>query len=69
MMRPIKVLPYESLPAKLPVTNTILLYLLLEHLNSPGWVCGVSWTLIVIVWICQLLKLYTQIEIKPEELK
>ena len=45
-----KVIHSKNLPTRLPVTSTIAWYLLLDHFTAPGWVYGVVFTLLGIVW-------------------
>jgi hypothetical protein len=46
-----KVISSKNLPARLPLWTTILMWLVLERLNAPGWVWGVVGTIFVVLWI------------------
>jgi len=61
-----KVIDGKQLPAKLPITFTAMMWLLLDHLQPFGWVQGMIWTLVAIVWILSIFAVWTQdsIEIK-----
>ena len=54
-----KVVDGSQLPAKLPLTWTIATWLLLDHFHVPGWMWGVYWTLVAIVWFIAALAVWT----------
>lgn len=48
---------------RLPVIDTIVMYLFLDKLNSPGWVWGIAGTLFAIIWILAIIDVITRKEI------
>ena len=46
-----RVIAPSSLPTKIPLWPTIVLYLLLEHQQASGVVQGVVYTLLAIWWV------------------
>ena len=58
------VIPWNALPAQLPVQTTALVYLLLEHFEAPGWVRGVLGTLLALLWVGAAIRMWTQ-KVKP----
>lgn len=54
------VIPWAALPAQLPTQTTAVVYLLLEHFNAPGWVCGVAGTMLVLLWVVAFIRLANQ---------
>ena len=59
------VIPWNQLPAQLPIQTTALGYLLLEHFDAPGWVCGVIGTMLVLLWVLAVVRMYID---KPKPL-
>lgn len=44
------VFPSDHLPMKPPVLLSAVLYMALDMYSAPGWLWGVCWTLMAIVW-------------------
>jgi hypothetical protein len=67
-MKEVKVVRRTSLPARIPVSPTLLSWLLLDHFKSPGWIWGVTGTLIAMLWvgwvICIIRETETDVEFK-----
>ena len=42
---------YKNLPHTLPVNFTLMMWLLLDRFQAPGWVWGVVGTVVVLAWI------------------
>lgn len=40
----------SALPTTLPITDTLVAYLLLDRFHAPGWAWGVVITVLSIVW-------------------
>jgi len=55
-MKRVKVISYGSLPVGAPVQPTILMWLLLDRLQSPDIVRGIVYTLVGILWLGWLLR-------------
>lgn len=49
-----KVVSGSNLPARFPITLTIAAWLLMDRLHSPGWVYGVVWTILAVLWIAAI---------------
>ena len=52
-----KVIADTNLPTKLPLSGTLVTWLMLEHFHSPGWVYSVVGFGFAIVWVISLFKL------------
>lgn len=52
-----KVISRENLPTRLPLQFTALCWLLLDRIESPGWVQGAAWTIVAIVWIGSIISI------------
>ena len=55
-----KVIHAKNLPVRFPVAGTIACYLLLEHFTAPGWVYGVVFTVLGIIWVGGVFQLARQ---------
>lgn len=55
-----KVISYKNLPARFPVLLSLVAWLMLDRLDPAGWVQGVVWTVIGILWIASFIGAYTQ---------
>ena len=53
-----RVVAPSSLPTRIPLWPTIVLYLLLEHLQASGLVQGIVYTLLALWWIGALTSMY-----------
>jgi len=45
------VIARESIPSYPPIHLTIIVWLLLDRFDPAGWVCGVVWTIVALLWI------------------
>ena len=52
-----KVIAYKNLPAKLPLTQTLLVLLILDKYNAPQWVWGVVITIYSLLWILSIVSI------------
>ena len=50
-MKKAKWIHQNNVPLKLPVTSSVVLYLLLDKLQVAGWVQGVAWTVMSLIWL------------------
>lgn len=50
------VIKRTSLPAQSPVLFTAVMWLLLDRLDSPGWVWGSVGLLVVLMWIGTVMR-------------
>lgn len=46
-----KVISAKNIPVKLPIILTAVAFLYLDRYDPPGFVWGVSWTLLGLLWI------------------
>lgn len=53
------VIPWDQLPARLPIQTTALVYLLLDRWSAPGWVWGVVGTVLALFWVLAVVRMYT----------
>lgn len=61
-----RVLSWKQLPARLPITSTIVWYLFLDHLHAPSWIWGVMGGWFVLVWA---VAINLAIEQEPVEIR
>lgn len=54
------VIAYSNLPARLPVTNTLIVWLLLNATHPEGWIVGATWTAMTLLWVVALIVVFTQ---------
>lgn len=66
-MTPKYVISRGNLPIRLPTTQTIIVWLLLDRFNAPGWVCGVIAGIGAIIWLAAFIVLFTEKERDPFE--
>ena len=48
----------SNIPLKLPLTPSIVLWLLLDRLQAAGWVQGVAYTILGILWIGAIIAIF-----------
>lgn len=53
-----RVISRKSLPAKLPIWTTVLMFLLLDRFNAPGWVWGGMGVIFAIAWIVSVYQTF-----------
>lgn len=54
-----KALDRKNLPCSLPTSSTAIAWLLLDRFSAPGWLWGVSLTLLAILWIASIYDVFT----------
>lgn len=64
-----KVLSVKNLPTKLPVTQSILAFFLLDRFHAPGWAKAIAWTLIGLLWIIGIVLKCKETQVEIAELK
>jgi len=62
-MKKRKVIKRNNLPIRPPLTITLVMYLLLEHFNAPGWAWGIVGTILGILWIGGILDIFNEEDI------
>jgi hypothetical protein len=55
-----KVISYKNLPGKVPLTDGILAYLLLDKFHAVPWIWGAVGTLWGILFIASVVGIWTQ---------
>lgn len=60
-----KVIHVKHLPARLPLFQTLVAWLMLDRFQAPGWVWGVVGTFFALVWIGTVISMATQKCHKP----
>lgn len=63
-----KVLHPSQLPTRLPIIGTLVAYMCMDMYDAPGWVIGMVWTLLGIIWICAIVAIYKEDQIKLRDL-
>ncbi len=48
----------KNTPPKLPLSYTLLTYLLLDRFNAPEWLWGSFGVLFAIVWVIQIIDIW-----------
>jgi len=64
-----KVIARKNLPVRLPLFPTITLWLLLDKLQSPGYVWGIVGTLMALIWIAAIFMIIKEKEVNVLENK
>lgn len=52
-----KTISRANLPPELPLTSSVVAWLLLDRLQAPDWVCGAVGLFFVLAWIGIIAKL------------
>lgn len=63
-----KVIAAKNLPMRLPISLSILLWLLLDRLAAASWAWGCVGTLLAIIWIVAIYEVFTQESVELKEL-
>lgn len=65
-----RVIKRSNQPIHVPVGTTVLLWLVLDRLHAAGWVQGVAWTMMALLWAGAIYSIWTEEEVdvlkKPE---
>ena len=48
----------SNMPLKLPVTSSVVLYLLLDKCQAAGWVQGVAYTIMGLIWVGAVVAIF-----------
>lgn len=62
-MKPKKVISHKNLPSKLPVFQTIVLWLFLDRLNAPSWLMGAIGAVWLILFVAAIYLVNHQQEV------
>lgn len=62
------VLSWKYLPTRLPVWNTVILFLALDYWEANDTIRAVAITLLVIVWVVCLVGIFTERKVNATEL-
>ena len=65
-MSRLKVVSRANIPTGLPLTQTVLAYLLMEELSAPSWVQGAVYTVFGLLWIVCIIAMFNQIPKTPK---
>lgn len=63
-----KVVTRWQLPTRVPILLPFVAYLMLDKLNPPGWMWGVSWTLLAIFLFLQMISVFVEDDTRLTEL-
>lgn len=61
-----KVVSYKHLPAKFPVTTSVVTWLLLDRIHASGVLWGVGGTIIAIAWVASILEVLSTDSSEPQ---
>jgi hypothetical protein len=59
-MKKFKVISVKNLPAKLPLSSTLIAFLFLDRFHAPAWLWGALGSLYLIVWILIIARICNQ---------
>lgn len=64
-MKRYKVIAHRHMPTKLPISWTLIAYLILDRFGAPDWVWGAVIVLVGLLWVSaiSLIKLETPIDL------
>lgn len=60
-----RVFSYDALPARLPIPQTVITALALDHWHAPAWLWGAMGTLFLILWISVAVSMAHEDRINP----
>ncbi len=58
-----KVVAVKNEKTKLPIEFTALCWMLMDRFHAIGWVKGMAWTLIAVIWIGLLYNIWIEEEV------
>lgn len=58
-----KVIDRKNLPVKFPLMQSILIYVVLDYYNAPGWLWGILTTLYSLIWILAIISFTREIDV------
>jgi len=64
-----KVLKRSNLPTRLPLWQSVVCLLALEHWNAPEWLYGVAGFLFLLLWIASIVTLIKEEQVDLLEKK
>lgn len=56
------VIRYTQIPAKPPSLFSVVVWLLLDRCQPPGWVHGVVWSFVALMWLSFIVSFFWQEE-------
>ncbi len=63
-----QVIAFKYLPPRLPILLGIVLWLLLDRLQPPGWVLGVAWTVYGLFFALMVSGIFMAKHVHPSEM-
>mgnify|MGYP001609613468 CR=1 FL=1 len=58
-----KTIAYKNLPARPPILLTAVTWLGLDRVDAPGWAWGIAITLLVLIWIAQVVGMVKEVNV------
>lgn len=52
-----KVVSWKSMPSRLPINMSVVVWLVLDRLKPPGWVWGACGAVLLIVWVASIISM------------
>lgn len=68
-MKRYKVIGRRCLPTSLPITRTLVAYLILDRFRAPGWLWGCVGTYLAFLWIITIVLMVVETQVDLVELK
>jgi len=62
------VLDYKSLPSRTPGIPTAVIFLLLDRFHAAGWLWGVAFSVIGLLWIAVVVSIFQEKKISIEQI-
>lgn len=62
------VIARKYLPTQLPSTLTFLNWFFMDRYHAPGWLQGVVWTMLALIWIACVVTMFKEKYVKPSEI-
>lgn len=59
-MKKTRTISYLNLPTRLPMIQTIVVYLLLVHINASAVTYAIVGTVIVFIWLAVIIRLFAE---------
>jgi amino acid transporter len=57
------VIKRSQVPTTIPITSSIVLYLLLDNLKAPGYIWGICFTIMAIIVIGSIINIFIEKEV------
>lgn len=55
-----KTISFKNIPPKFPLHLTAIVYLLLDKFQPEGFVYGIVWTIVALMWLYSIIALFVE---------